>query len=98
MSGKVEVDCSFEEFVRGVEPRLHDALSAVLGNDTGREATAEALAYAWEHWPSLREMANPAGYLYVRGRDRGRRALRRRSVGLIPASQHADAVGGTRPP
>jgi RNA polymerase sigma factor (sigma-70 family) len=85
MSGKFEVDDSFEEFVRRVEPRLHDALSATLGNDAGREATAEVLAYAWEHWPSVSEMANPAGYLYVRGRDRGRRLPRRPPVALLPA-------------
>jgi hypothetical protein len=35
---------SFEVFVKETEPRLHDALSAALGNDLGSEATAEALA------------------------------------------------------
>jgi DNA-directed RNA polymerase specialized sigma24 family protein len=85
MSAKFEIDDSFEEFVRRVEPRLHDALSATLGNDAGREATVEVLAYAWEHWSRVSEMANPAGYLYVRGRDRGRRGLRRPPVALMRA-------------
>lgn len=79
-----DVDVTFEDFVREVEPRLRDALSAALGSETGREATAEALGYAWEHWPRLRGMENPAGYLYVLGRDRGRRMLRRRRVVLMP--------------
>lgn len=45
---------------------------AAYGIDRGREATAEALAYAWEHWPALRELDNPAGYLYRVGQSRSR--------------------------
>lgn len=55
---------SFTEFVEQVEPRLRNALIPMLGLDTSREATAEALAYGWEHWDRVREMDNPAGYLY----------------------------------
>lgn len=73
---------TFEEFVRATEPRLRDALTACLGSDVGRDATAEALAYAWEHWDRVGEMANPAGYLYIVGRGRGRR-MRRRRVALL---------------
>ena len=74
---------AFEVFVKEIEPRLREALSAALGSDRGREATAEALAYAWEHWDRVREMDNPAGYLYVLGRDRGRKASRTRVVHLL---------------
>ena len=77
-------DVSFDEFFRGVEPRLRQALTSALGIDVGRDATAEALAYAWEHWTRLRVMDNPAGYLYVRGRERGRRMARRRQIALLP--------------
>lgn len=84
MPEEVAVD-SFEEFARQVEPRLFDSLSATLGTDLGREATAEALAYAWEHWTKVSAMDNPAGYLYVVGRDRGRRLRPRRRVALMPA-------------
>ena len=87
LSTEFDFDESYEAFVREVEPRLHDALSATLGNDLGREATAEVLAYAWEHWPRLSQMSNPAGYLYVRGRERGRRQLRHRPVALMPAPE-----------
>lgn len=64
---------SFTIFVKEVEPRLRHALVAAFGQDRGREATAEALAYAWEHWGRVGEMANPAGYLYRVGQSRGRR-------------------------
>ncbi len=67
----------FEEFVKETEPRLRDALSATLGSQLGRDATAEALAYAWEHWDRISAMENPAGYLYVLGRNRGRKTLSR---------------------
>ena len=40
----------FEAFVAKIEPDLRRALFAVLGVERGREATAEALAWAWEHW------------------------------------------------
>ncbi len=73
---------SFELFFRAAEPRLHDALSACLGGELGREATCEALAYGWENWDRVRLMDNPVGYLYVVGRDRGRKAQRGRRVVL----------------
>ncbi len=83
LTGKAIVD-TFDLFVEGVEPRLREALSACLGSDRGREATAETLAYAWEHWERLRKMENPAGYLFVLGRDRARKAARSRTVVLLP--------------
>jgi hypothetical protein len=33
----------------------------VYGQEQGRDATAEALAYAWEHRERVKSMANPAG-------------------------------------
>jgi DNA-directed RNA polymerase specialized sigma24 family protein len=74
---EVEVD-SFDVFFERVEPRLREALSATLGSEAGREAAADALSYGWENWERVRFMDNPAGYLYVVGRDRGRKRLRRR--------------------
>lgn len=71
---------SFTEFVRQVEPRLRVALCAAFGADLGREATAEALAYGWEHWSRVRVMGNPAGYLWGVGRNYARRTPRRRVV------------------
>lgn len=63
----------FPEFVGAVEPRLRRALVAAYGPDRGREATAEALAYAWEHWDELRRVDNLTGYLYRVGQSRTRR-------------------------
>lgn len=41
----------FEAFVRESEPKLSRALAAAYGFEDGRDATAEALAYAWEQCP-----------------------------------------------
>jgi DNA-directed RNA polymerase specialized sigma24 family protein len=65
-------DDDFALFVQAAEPRLHRALAAKLGSERGREATAEALAYAWEHWDRVVAMANPVGYLYRVGASRVR--------------------------
>ena len=61
---------SFTIFMKEIEPQLRHALVAVFGQEHGREATAEALTYAWEHWHRVGAMENPAGYLYRVGRSR----------------------------
>lgn len=77
----------FVGFVSEMEPRLRRALSAAFGSEVGREATAEALAYGWEHWDRVGAMKNPAGYLYRVGRKLGRRMRPRRPLGdPIPAA------------
>lgn len=63
----------FEEFVREAEPRLRRALVAAYGSEAGRDAAAEALAYAWEHWERLQNIKNLRGYLYRVGQSRSRR-------------------------
>ena len=63
----------FEAFFWDAEPRLRVALIAVFGQETGRDATAAALVYAWEHWDRVSGMDNPAGYLYRVGRSSQRR-------------------------
>jgi RNA polymerase sigma-70 factor (ECF subfamily) len=78
----VAVD-SFTEFVRDNEPRLRHALIAGFGLQTAQEATAEALAYGWQHWNRISRMENPAGYLYRVGQTHARRARRRNP--LLPA-------------
>ena len=72
MSGQ-PTRADFEVFVLDVEPRLRIALSAVFGPDAGRDATAAALAYAWENWDSVASKGNPGGYLYRVGRSSQRR-------------------------
>jgi RNA polymerase sigma factor (sigma-70 family) len=68
----------FDDFVADVEPRLRRALVAAYGPEVGREATADALAWAWQHWDRLRDMDNPSGYLWRVGQTAVRSAVRRR--------------------
>jgi len=58
------------------EPRLSYALAAAYGIEVGAEATADALAWGWEHWGELQRMKNPAGYLYRVGQSKARRYFR----------------------
>jgi RNA polymerase sigma factor (sigma-70 family) len=88
----------FEAFVLATEPPLRRALVAAYGYEDGREAAAEALAYAWEHWDRVRQMPNAAGYLFRVARSsaaRGRR-WRRRPPPLLsppPGSEHSFEPG-----
>jgi DNA-directed RNA polymerase specialized sigma24 family protein len=75
----------FEMFVDQVRPRLARAFAAAYGPDRGQEALAEAMAYAWEHFAELEQMANPAGYLYRVGTSRSR--WRRRSPVGFPTPE-----------
>jgi RNA polymerase sigma-70 factor (ECF subfamily) len=70
----------FETFVATHERRLRQALTAAVGGERGREAAADAFAYAWEHWDRVAGMVNPVGYLFVVGRDRHRQRFRSRLV------------------
>lgn len=63
---------AFTEFVKRNEPKLRIALLAAYGGERGREATAEALAYAWEHWERISVMEKPLGYLYRVGQSKSR--------------------------
>ena len=80
---------SFTDFARTALVRVRAGLIAGFGPERGAEATAEALAYAWEHWDRLRDMQNPSGYLYHVGRTHALRALRsqRRKPRLPSARQ-----------
>lgn len=83
-----EVPGDFEAFVLATEPPLRRALIAAYGYEDGREAAAEALAYAWEHWSRVSEMSNAAGYLFRVARTsaaRGRRWRRQPLQLTFPA-------------
>lgn len=70
------IDSEFRLFMQHAEPRLRRAFVAAYGTEHGREATAEALAYAWEHWERVGPMTNVTGYLYRVGQSRTRERLR----------------------
>lgn len=86
--GTATVDrVAFERFVQEAGPGLGRALAAVYGFEDGRDATAEALAYAWENWPKLHHITNLPGYLFRVGQTRGRR---RRQPVLFDVRDNAD--------
>jgi len=84
----------FTIFVKEVETRLRHALVAVFGQEQGRDATAEALAYAWEHWDRISGMDNPVGYLYRVGRSRGQRRRNRPVFDPVPSNHLPDVEPG----
>jgi DNA-directed RNA polymerase specialized sigma24 family protein len=65
-------DQGFEAFFRTAEPRLRRAFVATHGTDRAADATAEALAWAWEHWERVTAMENPVGYLFRVGQSKTR--------------------------
>jgi RNA polymerase sigma-70 factor (ECF subfamily) len=73
-----EVEREFAGFVEETEPRLLRALVSAFGTEVGREATRDALAYAWENWGRVSGMENPVGYLFRVGQSRSRTYLRER--------------------
>jgi DNA-directed RNA polymerase specialized sigma24 family protein len=85
----VASEAAFEAFVAAVEPRLRRALVAAFGAHDGREATADALAWAWEHWDAVQTMGNPGGYLYRVGRT-SQRTRTRAAVRFPPPPQDAE--------
>lgn len=81
-------DHTFTSFVHSAQDRLTVALTAAYGPETGHEATAEALSYAWRHWDRIAEMDNPVAYLYRVGQSKARRHLawlRRRACPPVPS-------------
>jgi DNA-directed RNA polymerase specialized sigma24 family protein len=68
-----DIDEQFTRFIHSTEPRLRRALIATYGRERGREATAEALAWAWEHWTRVESAENPVAFLYRVGQSRSRR-------------------------
>lgn len=80
----------FDGFVAMIRPRLRRAFVGCRGLDGADDATAEALAWAWERWSEVQVMTNPAGYLYRVGKSRTRTP---RQVGLpAPDVLHAPEV------
>jgi DNA-directed RNA polymerase specialized sigma24 family protein len=74
-SGPYETEArdTFSDFFSHAEPRLRRGLVAAYGSEIGREAAAEALAWAWANWSAVRTMKNPIGYLYRVGQSRRER-------------------------
>lgn len=56
---------SFDGFYRAHLDRIYRALALTLGNDTlAREAADEAMARAYARWGRVRDLDNPAAWVY----------------------------------
>ncbi|MGH9297118.1 MAG: RNA polymerase sigma factor [Acidimicrobiales bacterium] len=75
----VEAELAFARFFASTEPLLRRALMATYGPEAGRDATAEALGWAWEHRDRLETLEHPVRYLYRVAQSRSRR----RKVGVL---------------
>lgn len=76
----------FAEFFVATEPRMRQALVATYGPVDGREATVDALSWAWEHFDRVVEMEHPLGYLFRVGQT----AVRRFGGRLLPVESLVD--------
>jgi DNA-directed RNA polymerase specialized sigma24 family protein len=85
MDQRAPVTDAFTEFARVAEPRLRLALGAAFGFDLAQEATADAMAFAWEHWDRVMKSDNPVGYVFGVGRNRARRSLSRHHAPFLPS-------------
>ena len=68
---------AFAQFMADAEPKLRRAFITRYGSEVGREVTADALAYGWEHWNQVQGMKNPTGYLFRVGQSAARRHHRK---------------------
>ena len=88
----------FESFADDARARLRRALIARYGPELGSEATAEAMAYAWQHWDRVGHMDNAVGYLYRVAQTTVRRHHRWRHTLALPPERpqpdFADEQGG----
>ena len=82
-AGRDGSESDFRAFVGEAEPRLRRGLVAGFGIQIGEEATADAIAYAWEHWARVHGMDNPIGYLFRVGQTAGQRSQRAPTLGMI---------------
>jgi DNA-directed RNA polymerase specialized sigma24 family protein len=73
-----QAEAEFSAFVRHHELRLRQALVARVGPERARDAVADGLTHAWQHWDRVRGMENPAGYVYRVAQSRSR--VRRQPV------------------
>lgn len=85
-----DLAAGFAGFVAAKESVLRQSLTASLGAELGREATAECLAYGWEHWARVSDMDNSAGYLYRVGLNWGRKNAGRNTI-VFPADVSEDS-------
>ena len=84
MTPALAVTNEFDVFVAAAEPRLRMALGSAYGFDLAEDATAEAMAFAWEHWDRVAAADNPIGYVYAVARNKIRKGRGRGAPTLPP--------------
>jgi DNA-directed RNA polymerase specialized sigma24 family protein len=67
---------TYDMFVAENRPRLLQVLVARFGIEVGADATADAMAYSFEHWDRVESMTNPLGYLFRVGQTSARKQFR----------------------
>jgi RNA polymerase sigma-70 factor (ECF subfamily) len=94
-----DATAGFDSFVDTTGAAVRRALVSFYGVDIGVEAAADALRVAWERWPEVSTMANPAGFLFRVGQSHARphvRWSRRSAPFLVEHDAHpTDAAPAT---
>jgi hypothetical protein len=78
----------FEDLINEIEAPLRRALVAAFGLERGREASIDALGWAWEHRARLRTVDNKVAYLYRVGQS----SVRKRKAGIPFVRQNAAEI------
>ena len=72
---------------------MRRVLVARFGVDVGSDLTADALAYAWEHWGRVRGLSNPIGFLFRVAESASRRHARWRRPDPFPPERPLESLG-----
>lgn len=88
----------YTEFARQHERSLRYALVAHLGYEAGRDATQDALVFAWEHWDRIRSARNPGGKASCHAKEDDSKPSHDGSRHERIASGGAQARGGATTP
>lgn len=83
---------AYEAFMRTDGVKLRQVLVARFGVDVGREVTADALTWAWEHWDEICGLENLVGYLYRVAQSNARRYWRWKRKPRFPAEVRDEPV------
>jgi RNA polymerase sigma factor (sigma-70 family) len=71
---------AFEAWYREAYPSIRASIAVLAGEDYGAEATAEAFARAYQHWPRVSRMESPSGWTFRVAHNLVRRRARRARV------------------
>jgi RNA polymerase sigma-70 factor (sigma-E family) len=94
-----EVDVELEAFIAAESPRLVGLLALYVGEAAlAEELAQEALVRLCQHWPRVRRMERPAGWLTRVALNLARSSWRRRAAERRALARLAPPVGETADP